>query len=101
MSVLFQEEMLADARLPGRVKVLDSTDGKTYLPQSTLDQLNAKFNLTYANYGDRSLEMDIYRPKGVWGELPAIVCIHGGGWAKGNRTSHAKIAQAQIGRAHV
>ena len=28
MSVLFQQEMLADARPPGRVKVLDSTDGK-------------------------------------------------------------------------
>ena len=101
MSVLFQEEMLTDARPPGRVKVLDSTDGKTYLPQSTLDQLNAKLNLTYANYGDRSLEMDIYRPKGVWGELPAIVCIHGGGWAKGNRTSHAKIAQALAARGYV
>ena len=101
MSVLFQEEMLADARPPGRVKVLDSTDGKTYLPQSTLDELNAKLDLTYANYGDRSLEMDIYRPKGVWGELPAIVCIHGGGWAKGNRTSHAKIAQALAARGYV
>ena len=31
MSVLFQQEMLTDARPPGRVKVLDSTDGKTYL----------------------------------------------------------------------
>ena len=101
MSVLFQQEMLADARPPGRVKVLDSTDGKTYLPQSTLDELNAKLDLTYANYGDRSLEMDIYRPKGVWGELPAIVCIHGGGWAKGNRTSHAKIAQALAARGYV
>ena len=58
MSVLFQQEMLADARPPGRVKVLDSTDGKTYLPQSTLDELNAKLDLTYANYGDRSLAMD-------------------------------------------
>ena len=38
--------------------------------------------------------MDIYRPKGVWGELPAIVCIHGGGWAKGNRRSHAKISMS-------
>ena len=101
MSVLFQQEMLADARPPGRVKVLDSTDGKTYLPQSTLDELNAKLDLTYANYGDRSLAMDIYRPKGVWGELPAIVCIHGGGWAKGNRTSHAKIAQALAARGYV
>ena len=25
---------------------------------------------------------------------PAIVCIHGGGWAKGNRTNHRNVAQA-------
>ena len=31
------------------------------------------------------LEMDIYRPNDAWGKLPAIVCIHGGGWAKGSR----------------
>jgi len=101
MSILFQEEMLADARSPGRVNVSDSPDGKTHVPQSTLDRLNAKLDLTYAKYGDRSLEMDIYRPKGVWGELPAVVCIHGGGWAKGNRTSHAKIAQALAARGYV
>ena len=45
--------------------------------------------------------MDIYRPKGEWGALPAVVCIHGGGWAKGDRTSHAKIAQALAARGYV
>jgi arylsulfatase A len=66
-----------------------------------VDRLHAKLDLTYAKHEDRSLEMDVYRPKGVWGELPAIVCIHGGGWAKGNRTSHAKIAQALAARGYV
>ena len=66
-----------------------------------LDQLHANLDLTYAKYGDRTLEMDLFRPKEVWGELPAIVCIHGGGWAKGNRTSHAKIAQALATRGYV
>ena len=101
MSVLFQEEMLADARPPGRVNASLAPDGKTQVPQSTLDRLHANLDLTYAKYGDRTLEMDLYRPKGVWGELPAIVCIHGGGWAKGSRTSHAKIAQALAGRGYV
>jgi pectinesterase len=101
MSILFQEEMLADARPPGRVSAIAKLDGKTQIPQSTLDRLHAKLDLTYARYGDRTLEMDVYRPKGTWGELPAIVCIHGGGWAKGNRTSHAKIAQALANRGYV
>ena len=101
MSILFQEEMLADARPPGRARPAVSKDGKTQIPQSALDRLHAQLDLTYARYGDRTLEMDVYRPKGAWGELPAIVCIHGGGWAKGNRTSHAKIAQALANRGYV
>ncbi len=101
MSILFQEEMLADARPPGRVNVSASPDGKTHVPQSTLDRLNAKLDLTYAKYGNRSLEMDLYRPKGVWGALPAIVCIHGGGWAKGSKANYTKIAQALAARGYV
>ena len=37
----------------------------------------------------------------AWGELPAIVCIHGGGWAKGNRVNHRKVAQALAARGFV
>ena len=101
MAILFQEEMQSDARPAGRVNASLAPDGKTQVPQSTLDRLHVNLDLTYAKYGDRTLEMDLYRPKGVWGELPAIVCIHGGGWAKGSRTSHAKIAQALAVRGYV
>jgi arylsulfatase A len=101
MAILFQEEMQTDARPPGRVNASLAPDGKTQVPQSTLDRLHAKLDLTYAKYGDRTLEMDVYRPKGAWGELPAVVCIHGGGWAKGNRASHGKIAQALAARGYV
>ena len=38
-----------------------------------LDRLHANLDLTYAMYGERSLEMDLYRPKELWGELPVIV----------------------------
>ena len=34
-------------------------------------------------------------------QLPAVVCIHGGGWAKGNRTNHEKVAQALAARGYV
>lgn len=61
----------------------------------------SKLNVTYAQYGDRTLEMDIYRPDGKCDALPAIVCIHGGGWAKGNRTSHVSIAKALAARGYV
>jgi pectinesterase len=93
MAIMFQEEMQRDAR-PAGVVSPPRTDGKTEIPQSVLDRLEEKLDVTYAHYGDRTLEMDIYRPQGVWGELPAIVCIHGGGWQKGSKINHRKVAQA-------
>jgi arylsulfatase A len=100
MAILFQEEMKLDARPAGEVST-PRADGRTEIPQMILASLNVKPGITYARYGDRSLEMDIYRPKGHWGALPAIVCIHGGGWAKGNRASHEKVAQALAARGYV
>ena len=94
MAILFQEEMRLDARPAGEAPPAPRADGRTEISQATLDSLNAKLDVTYARYGDRTLEMDIYRPKGTWGELPAIVCIHGGGWANGNRANHEKVAQS-------
>ena len=64
------------------------------ISRQTLNGLNSRLNITYARYGERTLEMDVYRPKSEWGRLPAVVCIHGGGWWKGHRSNHAKIAQA-------
>lgn len=100
MAVLFQEEMRQDARPAGEV-ARPRADGRTEISQATQDRLHAKLGVTYAQYGDRTLAMDIYRPKDAWGELPAIVCIHGGGWAKGNRTSHGAVAQALAARGYV
>lgn len=75
--------------------------GRTQISDSILDRLDSKLDVTYARYGDRTLEMDIFRPTDVWGQLPAVVCIHGGGWANGNRASHVKLAQALAVRGYV
>ncbi len=101
MAILFQEEMRLDARPAGEAPPQPRADGRTEISQTTLDSLDVKPDVTYARYGDRTLEMDIYRPKKTWGELPAVVCIHGGGWAKGNRGSHEKVAQAVAARGYV
>lgn len=101
MAILFQEEMRLDARPAGEAAPQPRADGRTEIPQMTLNRLHAKPNVTYARYGNRTLEMDIYRPKGIWGELPAVVCIHGGGWANGNRNNHEKVAQALAARGYV
>ncbi len=100
MAVLFQEEMRRDARPAGET-TKSKMDGRTEIPAHSLADLHSRTDVTYARYADRTLEMDLYRPTSSWGKLPAIVCIHGGGWAKGNRTSHEKVAQALALRGYV
>lgn len=85
MAVLFQEEMRLDARQAGQYP----------------NELDEKLAVTYSEVGETRLKMDIYRPKGSWETLPAVVCIHGGGWAKGNRKNHGKLARAIAARGYV
>lgn len=101
MAILFQEEMRLDARPAGEAAPQPRVDGRTELSHTLLDSLDQKLDVTYARYGNRTLEMDIYRPKSIWGQLPAIVCIHGGGWANGNRANHGNVAQALAARGYV
>jgi acetyl esterase/lipase len=40
---------------------------------------------------DTKLMADLVLPKNTKGPLPAVVCLHGGGWFKGNRTTNLPI----------
>ena len=74
----------------------------TSLPKTLTAQLSAHESLTYAQYGDRKLELDLYRPKNAGNKtLPAIVCIHGGGWWRGDRSNHRNLAKALAARGYV
>jgi acetyl esterase/lipase len=45
-------------------------------------------NIEYANPDGQHLQLDLARPKSADGPLPAIVCIHGGGFRAGSRKSY-------------
>ncbi len=92
---------LADEKPNGQSNQTARADGKTVIPQATLDRLDERLDVTYAQYGKRTLEMDIFRPKKAAGPLPAIVCIHGGGWGKGSKVHHRKVAQALAAEGYV
>ncbi|MHC4877137.1 MAG: alpha/beta hydrolase fold domain-containing protein [Planctomycetota bacterium] len=74
---------------------------RTIISDSVKAGLESHLNVTYARYGERTLELDLYRPKDAAKPLPGIVCIHGGGWAKGNRRSHSNLAMAIASRGFV
>ena len=75
---------------------------KPNCPRKIVDSLESHTDLTYATYGDRALQLDLYRPKSKADDpLPGLVCIHGGGWHKGNRESHGNLAKALAARGFV
>jgi len=64
---------------------LESLINKT--PEIPLDVEELK-NIEYKNLNGRSLQLDIYQPKGMTKPPPLLVFIHGGGWRGGNRADY-------------
>lgn len=69
--------------------------------EKAFERLDSMLDMTYASYEGRTLKLDLYKPREKLGKLPAIVCIHGGGWAKGSRKSYTKVAQAIAAHGYV
>ena len=58
------------------------------LPPAFADKISVETDVEYGKAGDRSLKLDIIRPKQESQEpRPVIVWIHGGGWQAGNKNS--------------
>lgn len=49
--------------------------------------------VTYATYGDRALQLDLYSPKSIDSPVPGVIVVHGGGWHSGTRQKFARIAE--------
>jgi pectinesterase len=57
-------------------------------------------DLVYAQYGQRALHLDIFRPENKK-SLPAVILIHGGGWRTGERSQGIPIAQRLAAHGYV
>ena len=95
MAVEFQNEMREYARPPGKNEVKQTpVEQKVKIAPKKLQEIESHMGLTYAKYGDLSLQLDLYKPKNAQEKLPTMVCIHGGGWVKGARHNIANMAKA-------
>jgi acetyl esterase/lipase len=67
----------------------------TPISRTIPDGLEVLRDITYADYQDRELLLDIYRPSNSGNEqLPAIIVIRGGGWAQGDKEGFGPMAAA-------
>ncbi len=56
--------------------------------------INAERDFVYYNLGNRKLHADIFYPvKSEKKKIPAVILIHGGGWASGNKSHLIPLAQ--------
>lgn len=65
-------------------------------PVREFEDLNILYerNVVYCRAGSRDLHMDIFTPaETVNTKRPAVICIHGGGWASGNKSHLVPLAQ--------
>jgi acetyl esterase/lipase len=70
----------------------------TSLGQGVLPPLDIVKNVRYGKVGDADLLLDVYRPKTMPKELmPAVVWIHGGAWAYGDKENPLALFLAYYG----
>lgn len=55
------------------------------------DNVSFERNIEFANPDDQHLQLNIARPKNARGPLPAVICIHGGGFRAGSREGYNKL----------
>ena len=58
-------------------------------------------DIEFANPDNQHLQVNVARPKGGEGLLPAVVCIHGGGFRAGKRESYDRLCVTLAERGYV
>lgn len=65
------------------------------------DDVAFERGIEYSNPDGQHLQVNLAQPKGATGALPAVVCIHGGGFRAGTRESYDKLCLALAQRGYV
>lgn len=68
-------------------------------PMGDLSDATILRDLIYKRVGDVSLKIDLYLPKSLTSPPPMILCIHGGGWSRGNKRQCPAIMMVKDGYA--
>jgi acetyl esterase/lipase len=55
------------------------------------DNVTFERDVTYAEAGGARMQLNLARPKNTSGPLPAVLCIHGGGFRAGSREGYNKL----------
>ncbi len=77
----------------------------TKVSEEVLGKIESHSDLVYARYKtgneERNLLLDLYRPREIKRDRPAIVCIHGGAWWKGEKRNISILAKTLAAKGFV
>ncbi len=69
--------------------------------QESKGEVRVERGLVYGKGGDADLKLDLAMPKDGDGPFPVVLCVHGGGWTKGDRADLQKTIEALARRGYV
>ncbi|MHB1421857.1 MAG: alpha/beta hydrolase fold domain-containing protein [Gemmataceae bacterium] len=70
-------------------------------PAPTIHPVSEQLDVVYGHAGGEDLQLDLFAPKDVPGPFPAVVILHGGGWAKGSHDLFRPLAGAVAAHGYV
>lgn len=96
------------SRAPGGTSVSPTAGGGTGgTPAATRTDapkvypVREELNVVYGHAGGEDLQLDLFVPKDAPRPFPAVVVLHGGGWAKGSHEVHRPLAAAFASQGYV
>lgn len=76
------------------VSATETPSSSTATPTPTLSSVRVLRNVAYGSYGGRPLLLDAYLPAAKASARPAVLLIHGGGWARGDKAEERPVGEA-------
>ena len=104
--ILLHSPLFAEVPLPSSKEGIANSLTELGLKQSSLilqeyKSVKAIKDISYAQYGDQSLQLDLYSPAEIESPVPGVIVVHGGGWHSGTRQKFARIAEELAHRGFV
>ncbi len=101
---LYRQKMNISGRSPHPPsKAVQQSKSSTRPSTEIPTEIQADLDMVYAEYGDRKVLLDLFRPpkRSSDQRFPCLVIVHGGGWLKGDKTKFRALTIALAHRGYV
>lgn len=87
-------------RVPSAISIFRSKQAEQARPP-VLHPVREQLDVVFSHVGGEDQQLDLFVPTDGPGPYPAVVILHGGGWAKGSYVDHRQQAKTLAGQGYV